>query len=271
MRRFIVAGSLAAFLAAPVLAQMGPPAPSQRRAQQQRPQGQRPAREQSANRLHGTKKLMYITRRLDLNEEQQRHVDELLAAFGEQLQASRADARRNLELARSLAQEGREAEQAGDLAKAEEIRKQIQRLRPGIAAEDDFFTGLMPMLNAEQKQIAQKLRDRLDKDPDVTLRPGPVARLAIDLRLKDEQYAKLQELQQQARQDIRMLPPDGSTTYENVVNEFAKHVRELLGPAQVKIFDKEMRLMQPDPPEPKPEKDQKAEQADEPTPPDQEP
>ncbi len=158
-----------------------------------------------------------LTEELTLTEEQQQQLDELVTQF---LAEHKDMQRPPPEEMREIMQQMREARQAGDEAKAEELRKKLGPV--GNQVMIDFLSEVEPILTEEQKTKLDEIRDRL-------VRPGrgptdPLERieeLRDELQLKPKQSQKFDALYQQLSEQIKSSKMETSEMLE-LVDELRK-------------------------------------------------
>lgn len=178
-----------------------------------------------------------LEERLELTAEQKAQYDKMVAKY--QVRADQQAG--NREQQRALTQQYREARQAGDEAKAAELRKQMQEFRTGhTQLFEDFFAELEPILAPAQVEKLDAFRERLQQ-------MGPaggsatelqaVLRAARRLDLKDEQKARLHQIVREARAAERNGPLDPQAAAE-LAKRVKTQILELLDANQAAEFER---------------------------------
>lgn len=165
------------------------------------------ARQDGARRQDPLAMLERAARQLDLDESQQAKFDEIIARHREEFE-------KNAETMRDLMRQMREAREAGDDAKAADIRRQIGELR-GPGQMEKVLDEVEAILTDAQKEKLGQLRERMERGGQQ--RPGgpggpgdPIARmeqLRERLRLDETQTAKFDELFTAFREAVK--PAEG--------------------------------------------------------------
>lgn len=165
------------------------------------------ARQDGARRQDPLAMLERAARQLDLDESQQAKFDEIIARH-------REDFEKNAETMRDLMRQMREAREAGDDARAADIRRQIGELR-GPGQMEKVLDEVEAILTDAQKEKLGQLRERMERGGQQ--RPGgpggpgdPIARmeqLRERLRLDETQTAKFDELFTAFREAVK--PAEG--------------------------------------------------------------
>jgi Spy/CpxP family protein refolding chaperone len=145
-----------------------------------------------------------LRERLKLDEEQQTQFDDLLAELREQ----GGQRRQRMQDMRPLMRELREAQEAGDEARVEELRAQLEELRPQRGAWlDDFLTKLESILKEDQKAILAEFRQergqRGERRGELDVRAIMAAAQRLDL--DRDQRAELRGIMQEAMRAEREL------------------------------------------------------------------
>lgn len=208
-----------------------------------------PPPDQSAKKeIQGADKLRYICKQLNLTDEQKQHVRSLLVIYEDELKVDPEDMRERLERIRSLYVELREAQDAGDEERADQLRTEMRDLAPGLRAEKNFYEALEPALSEEQLKLLSEIRKRLEKNPDVALKPVHVCRIALDQKLDQAQRLKLDDVMRDFRREIADRGELDESTRDELLNKFIKAVRDVLTSKQVAAFDQEVNKLRPDAP-----------------------
>ncbi|HUU97830.1 MAG TPA: Spy/CpxP family protein refolding chaperone [Phycisphaerae bacterium] len=144
--------------------------------------------------------------RLKLDEQQAELYDELL----EDLREQGGQRRQRREELRPLMQELREAMEAGDEARAEELRAQLEQQRPGRGEMlEDFFAELEKFLRDDQKEILAQFREEMSERGERGERSRVDVRALLSaarrLKLDQDQKKQLNEIGQAALRAEREL------------------------------------------------------------------
>ncbi len=156
---------------------------------------------------------------LDLDEEQQAEFDRIAAEFREQRGAGQ-----NRERMRELAEEMRQAGQAGDSERVAEIREQLREARGGGRLQE-FLDQIEGILRDDQREKLAEIRERIAAERGPA-RLGPVAqfrRLRAELKLSEEQAKRYDELFAELQDELKRKGP-GSEEAEALVQELVKAV-----------------------------------------------
>jgi len=205
--------------------------------------------------LSGEAKLRYVVKQLDVNAEQRNYVEALLEVYRDEEEDARQAMIANIGRLQAVAKDYADAKRAGDTDKAAEYERQMRELTtPTERAEAEFFDNLNSVLNEEQKKTLQEWRERLAKDPDVSLRAQQVVDVAAKLSLDPEQKTNLERIVRDFREkNGRMVGGDPmNIPHEALVNLLISQVREILTPEQVKHFERGLARLRPDSPATRP-------------------
>lgn len=231
-RQFFVAGALAlaALLTGAAPAQTAQPLPP------------------GARMLRGEQKIEFIARRLNLTADQKKTYDSLMDVYKVSMEDERRRMPEILQQIRELMTELSAAEAAKDTAKAEAIRTQIGKLRPGLGAEKELFDNLSAVLTEEQRQDLALLRDWLDKGPpDTKIAPMEVLKLARGMNLASDQDEKLRALENDFRTKINDPANAAESVRDTLYEQLVKDIASILTPPQAEKFRKRLELLKPDP------------------------
>jgi len=244
MRRWIWVSLLACVVPAVVAAQVVEPGAAGRRPQRRvaapapRPVG-----------VTGEAKLRYIGKQLDLNDEQKQHYEALLEVYRQGQAQATEEQIENLKRLRAIMAERDQAIQAGDTAKAEKLTAQMQSMRYEVRLEEEFFGGLIPILNEKQRETLKELRARLEKDPDISLKPARIVLEASRLGLSAEQSVQLEKIQSEFRQLMRQTPTTPTFAKEDqdrLLKWIIDQVQAILTPDQAAEFTARLAKLRPD-------------------------
>jgi hypothetical protein len=180
---------------------------------------QRPPREgRPGNRMQV--RIERIREALDLDEEQQAEFDRIAAEFRE-----RPGAGPNRERMRELAEEMRQAQQAGDSERVAQIRQEFREARGGRHLQE-FLDEIDGILRDDQRAKLAEIRQRIAAERGPT-RGGPVAelrRLRAELKLSEEQAQRYDALFAELQEELKQKGPGGEEA-EALVQELVKAVQ----------------------------------------------
>ncbi|MGD8451681.1 MAG: Spy/CpxP family protein refolding chaperone [Phycisphaerae bacterium] len=200
----------AALMVVPALAQVGdaPAGPPDNAAG--RPPGFRPRGGQRGMGRFGGRPMErmagWLTRELELDEEQQAELDEIVAGFRERLQQMSGPSEEDRELWEQM----REARESGDRERMDQLREQMRQRRgePMREMMDSFFNEVQTILDDEQQGRLATMRERMAR-----MRPGGrenqadprrmMESLPEQLGLTEEQQAQYDELLDEWRANAR--------------------------------------------------------------------
>ncbi len=197
--------------------------------------------------LQGEAKLRYVLKQLDLDAGQKDIAESLIVTYNAECQEQRQNGVQLLQEIRARMQEVKDARAAGDNAKAEELERGLQEMRPGVKPEKQFYEALEPNLTPEQRTTLAEVRKRLEEKPDPQLTPADVVKAARDQGLAEPQEKKLVELTEALRSRQASTPAADAAAQTKLLDEFVSQVRALLEPKQQEKFDKQIEKMRPDP------------------------
>lgn len=185
--------------------------------------------------------------KLHLDPNQQTRFDELAAELrkhGEQQKEKFAEVR-------PLLEQIKEAQQKGDLARAEELRKQMQAAFGGdrAATYEKFLNDVAAILRDDQKPLLEPYRQRLDtmtRDRVVernartagdTGNVRSVLQAARKVRLTDEQKQPFKEIEQNAMKGARELRSNDRAGHVALAEKTKNDIKALLTEEQNKQFE----------------------------------
>jgi len=151
-------------------------------------------------------RLRELRSRLELDEQQGEQFDELL----QDLRQQGGQRRQQMQNLRPLMRELREAMEAGDEARAEELRAQLEERRPRRGAVlEDFFVELEKFLRDDQKEILAQFREEMSERGERGDRGRVDVRSILNaarrLKLDQDQKKELNEIGQAALRAEREL------------------------------------------------------------------
>lgn len=201
-----------------------------------------------ARMLRGEPKIEFIAKRLNLTADQKKTYDSLMEVYRVSMEDEKRRMPEILQQIRELMTELSAAEAAKDTAKADAIRAQIGKLRPGLGAEKELFDNLAAVLTEEQRQDVALLRDWLDKGPpDTKIAPTEVLKLARGLNLAADQEEKLKALENDFRTKINDPANVAEGVRDALYEQLVKDISSILTPPQAEKFRKRLELLKPDP------------------------
>lgn len=171
---------------------------------------------------------------LDLSPEQDARFDPLRDALVEALEAAKPDQDALLKIVGEL----REAAQAGDQARVEELREKITA--PQAAREDalnTFFGSLNRMLKPEQLRVAQRYESQLLRSPaGGALDARRMIQLAKRLDLSAQQKGQLATLERSVARELREAQRD-PVALKTLNEQTEADIRGILTPEQFEKFE----------------------------------
>ncbi|MEW6249847.1 MAG: Spy/CpxP family protein refolding chaperone, partial [Planctomycetota bacterium] len=183
-----------------------------------------------------------LARQLDLTPEQQQAMDALVTKY--QAQPGRGDAR-------ELMREMRAAQQAGDEARAAELRAALRDRGEATRTQmEQFFTELEPLLTDEQKLRLTDLRARSRMQRDAGQRGFGarelVRRLPDELALTPDQRTAFDALMAEQRAQWEQMGADWRGMRE--VREQLRQAREAGDEQRVAELEAQLQRSRPQPP-----------------------
>ncbi len=178
---------------------------------------------------------------LGLDEGQREEFQEILTAQREQM-------RERWSQQRPLMEQMREAQEAGDQERVEELRRQLEESRPDPATMfDGFFEDLAEILTEEQQQRLAKYREQMETGgrgerggaDDVR----DVLRAAKRLRLSSEQKDELRDIERGAIREYRQIGRRDQKGQADLAAAVRKEVAEMLDAEQVKQFEQQLQRL----------------------------
>jgi Spy/CpxP family protein refolding chaperone len=191
----------------------------------------------AGDRIRGLQRLIpELQDRLEFSEAQRARYDELVTELRESQRYGPDHWRRMGQLRAGL----EEAEQAGDTARAEEIRRQMEASRvAGRSAMESFMDKLDEMLTAEQRAELAELRQEMGPRTRAR-RGGDVPSMLQAVRRLDvtsEQHARIGELSQRAMQEWRQLERRDQAARTELTQRTKAEILALLTAAQAEQFE----------------------------------
>ena len=179
---------------------------------------------------------------LKLNDEQATQFDTLVEEF----RARGREAGQRMGDMRSIFEELRTAREAGDTAKVEELRAQIEQQRPDPRRwMEEFLDGVEGIVGPEQAAIVQKYRDRLAAGPGGErgreareLDPRAIIDATRRLDLTKEQRDQLKQLESEAGRAFREIDRQDRTARAEFVDSFKQEVIAVLTEEQAVQFER---------------------------------
>ncbi|RMF84016.1 MAG: hypothetical protein D6744_03785, partial [Planctomycetota bacterium] len=161
---------------------------------------------------------------LDLTEEQAAQFDELV----EGLRSRGREMGERMGEMRSVFEELRAAREAGDTEKVEQLRAQLEEMRPNPRAWlEEFLDSVEQLVGPEQADIVQKYRDRLaeaapGRQQSRELDPRAIIAATRRLDLTREQRDQLRQLEAEAGRAYREIRREAEAVRAEFIESF-KH------------------------------------------------
>jgi Spy/CpxP family protein refolding chaperone len=197
-------------------------------------------RAEQRRRDGGREEMQRITRELPdelkLDDAQKEQFEELL-------QNRREEMRERMGEMRPLFEEMRAAQEAGDTAKLEELRQQMESKRPNREMLlTEFFTQVDTILRDDQKPLLAAYREQLDADVASGRGAQPASirslfRAASRLELSDEQRDELKTIQREATTELREVGRRDKEGQALVVASVKERIVRLLDATQAAEFE----------------------------------
>jgi hypothetical protein len=228
MRRLMLLGIGAFWLAAPVVALTGSEIPE--------------AAINDKTKLLGPRKAAYLMRQLDLTEQQAAHVQGLIDSIlpaDDEVPLDIGEVRRiwkDIELAKAN----------NDQAKVDELTRQLQQIGKEATGDSEFYENTTAQLTDEQNRKLVAAQARLERNPSGALRPIDLVRAAWDLDPTAEQRVRLRAAQEEMR---KILYPSLRPNMElklRLINFIHDETRAILTPEQRPQWDLRVRALRPD-------------------------
>jgi Spy/CpxP family protein refolding chaperone len=237
MRLFHVITAATLALAATALAQT-PPQPGAPREPGERRQMRRPP----PGDFRGGMMMMTdrLAEMLELDETQQAQFDDIAARYRERFEERRQQG----EDMRALFEEMREAREAGDDARVDEIREKLREARRGgDELRTEFLDEVEKILREDQIERLNQFRERMARGfgrGEGGPMFGMADRLREELKLSEEQSRKFDELLESLREKMRGLrdQPGGDRrdAFGRLMEEFYSELEPILDAEQVKVL-----------------------------------
>jgi Spy/CpxP family protein refolding chaperone len=188
------------------------------------------------------------------------HLDRLIESLPEDLQLTaeqrtkfaklaatwRAARDSQREQVRSLTEQLREAQKAGNEERVGQIRKQLDQARAATDPSETFYAEFEKILTDEQKAKLSELRastaegGRRDRGPAQRVRA--VLRAAERLELSKEQRDSVRDIARKAMREARDAKPgEGSGAETELAQRVKKEITALLTPEQVTQFEEALK------------------------------
>jgi len=192
--------------------------------------------------LRGAVRARYVCRQLGLTPEQHKQVWTMInTIFQQHLEELPIDA------LLALGAEMRQLKAKGDEKGVERVKEQMRRLMERYEPDEEFYTNLRELLTPEQRERLDEVLARLKRNPDGTLRPADVLRVARHLDLTEEQRQQLEEFKLHTARKFSI----GRVVHDEVLRfklmrRMIAGVRAILTPEQRARFDREVDALRPD-------------------------
>ncbi|MBK9121061.1 MAG: hypothetical protein IPM18_15880 [Phycisphaerales bacterium] len=212
------------------------------------PRPQRPALTQTAPT--GEQLLLWVCRQLQLDDDQMAQARDLLDIYKATAEAENPLA--FLEEMQRLVAQRDAANQEGDQVRAAQIQKQLQEMRPGMAAEEEFFQNLTLILSDTQLAQLPAIRERAKTVKDITLRPVHALLAVRASDLTQEQHRNVEVVLAKFRAQAPALRSDEARPNDEAVEQLIRDLRAVLTPAQVRGYDERIAALRAEVPEAQP-------------------
>jgi hypothetical protein len=175
---------------------------------------------------------------LGLTDEQRDEYDQLL-------RAQREEMRERWSGVRPLMEEMREAREAGDDARVQELREQMEQSRPNQEAMfEGFFQDLSEILDEEQLERLTAFRETLSETR--TGRTGEaeglreVLRAVKRLKLDSGQKEEIRDIEHEAIAAYRKIPRKNTDEHAALAKEVKAEIIEILDETQVEELERQL-------------------------------
>ena len=166
-------------------------------------------------------------------------------AFGKLLETRSATFRERMEQMRPLWQQMREAREAGDQARIEELTRQVEELRPDPDAfRADFLEQVEGLLNDTQKPLLAEYRGQLAVvTEERPLRPADVRDILTAARrveLEREQRRRLRLIAREALRDAYKIDRKDKDAQAALAASVKEKIAGMLEQEQLKAFERQI-------------------------------
>jgi len=228
MRRLMLPGIVAFWLAAPLLAMAEPEIPE--------------AAINDKAKLLGPRKAAYLMRQLDLTEQQAAHAQGLI----DSILPSDEQVPINVNEVRQIWKQIEQAKATDDQAKVDELTQQLQQMGKEATGDAEFYDNIAAQLSAEQKQKLAAAQARLERNPSGALRPIDLLRAAWELSPTAEQTTRLWTVQEEMRKMLYPILRPNMELKLRLINFIHDETRAVLTPEQRAKWDVRVRALRPD-------------------------
>ena len=182
---------------------------------------------------------------LGLDDEQRQQFDDLR-------QSQRDVMRERMQEMRPKWEELREADEAGDTARADELRAELAEMRPGPESfREDFLDQVADFLHEDQLPKLAAFREQLASGGDAAKKDEidePDLRMIFQairrVRLESEQRDELKDIEREARKALRDIDRKDKAANADLVRATRTEIETLLTPAQKETFDQAMERLE---------------------------
>jgi hypothetical protein len=172
---------------------------------------------------------------LEMDEEQRKQYEQFLDAWREQF-------RDRMRETRPLFDQMREAREAGDEERVEEIRARLEEMRPDEGAmSSEFFDKVEEMLRDDQKRVLTVYRAEMGMlERGERADPGDIRVIlaaAKGVRLNDEQKKELRVIRREAITESRKMSRKDKVGQTRLANKVKENILRLLDQEQTEQFE----------------------------------
>jgi hypothetical protein len=178
---------------------------------------------------------------LGLSDEQRNEYDELL-------RAQREERRERFSGIRPLMEELRQAREAGDEARVQELQQQLEQSRPGPETMfEGFFEDLASILTEEQVERLAAFRKSLEEGDGGTSGDAGnvrnVLRAAKRLKLDADQKEEIRQIEQEAIRAYREIPRSNKEEHATLAAEVKAEIVKVLDKTQAEEFETALKRL----------------------------
>lgn len=196
------------------------------------------------NRVLQQRERREMIRRLTVDLPQDLELDEpQQAAFEELIESRRREMQQRWQELREVGRELREASDAGNEARAAELRSQLQQMeRDPAEAAQEFLDQVDKLLHPEQKAVLERYREELVGGTQPAA-AGEISRAGHDLRtvlraarrcrLSAEQREQLRHIEREAMDQYRQIRRADRAAQRALGEEVLQRITAILDPAQI--------------------------------------
>ena len=195
-------------------------------------------------KLTGRRKVLYVCRQLNLNDEQRQQVRGLMDSF---LENDTGADDIPIERIHQIVKELTEAQKNGDKETEQRLTEELRSYgenRPD--STDELFMNMENVLDNAQKAKFKEVRAFLERNPSGAMRPVDVFREIEELNLTEEQQQRVKVLRKQVFRTTRSMNSMKDNDRFQVMNGLLVEIINMLAPEQQDKFQRIISRLRPD-------------------------